>query len=314
MYLAVRPDVDISYSSEVLQLRNETRTSIIRNVALSQYEFIKRLIVGVDIDEYKRELNRDKRIAELVSILENHHFLYQRNNKVLETSNRTAGYWAAKGLNPDMAISKITNSNILILGMGGIGSVIFQHLLSAGVQKMTIVDSDCVELSNLNRQFIYKRSDIGKPKVLAAKCYAHDFFGENVSISCKQIVIRTENDLKTLVAGQLIDLAAVCVDQPTGFITDICQHFFAKNKIPYIVGGVGVKRGFFGPILNESLLMDTDTYTNMRNIPYSFGPTNTITAAFMAQEILEYLAGIPPKHDTYNVNFEDYTLVKMKEG
>lgn len=313
MYLAVRPDVDVSYLSEVLQLRNETRTLVIRNVTCNQYEFIKRLIMGIYIDECKVELNKDKHIAELVLILENHQFLYRRNNKALETSNRTAGYWAAKGLNPDVAISKIANSNILILGMGGIGSVVFQHLLSAGVQKTTIVDSDCVELSNLNRQFIYKRSDIGKPKVLAAKCYAHDFFGENISISCKQTAIQTENDLKTLTVGQSFDLAAVCVDQPVGLITDICQRFFTENKIPYIVSGVGVKRGFFGPILDESLPMDADTYTNMRNIPYSFGPTNTITAAFMAQEILEYLAGMPLKHDTYNINFEDYTLVKMKE-
>jgi sulfur carrier protein ThiS adenylyltransferase len=51
-----------------------------------------------------------------------------------------------------------------IAGVGGIGSNVAVHLVRSGVREITIVDFDCVEASNLNRQF-YFHDQIGQPKV-----------------------------------------------------------------------------------------------------------------------------------------------------
>ena len=59
---------------------------------------------------------------------------------------------------------KLCNANILLIGMGGIGSSIIQYLAGAGVGNIGIVDQDTVDLSNLQRQTIYKYNDIGKKK------------------------------------------------------------------------------------------------------------------------------------------------------
>ncbi len=55
-----------------------------------------------------------------------------------------------------------------IAGAGGIGSNVARHLVQAGVEQIKIVDFDCVETSNLNRQF-YSVSQVGRPKVECLK-------------------------------------------------------------------------------------------------------------------------------------------------
>lgn len=58
--------------------------------------------------------------------------------------------------------------NIIICGAGGIGSNLAVMLVRSGVKRLTIIDFDMVEESNLNRQYYFKK-DIGKPKVAALK-------------------------------------------------------------------------------------------------------------------------------------------------
>ena len=55
---------------------------------------------------------------------------------------------------------KLKKASVLIIGIGGLGSSVIQYLNAAGVGKIGIVDYDKVELSNLNRQLIYKDSDL----------------------------------------------------------------------------------------------------------------------------------------------------------
>lgn len=59
-----------------------------------------------------------------------------------------------------------------IVGMGGIGSAVFLPLLKLGVPEVHLWDDDHVELHNIPAQLIYRRSDVGLPKVVAAKQFA----------------------------------------------------------------------------------------------------------------------------------------------
>ena len=60
---------------------------------------------------------------------------------------------------------KILSSNVLVIGMGGLGCPLVTYLASSGVGKIGIVDFDKVEISNLNRQMLFGVNDIGKFKV-----------------------------------------------------------------------------------------------------------------------------------------------------
>ena len=62
-------------------------------------------------------------------------------------------------------LEKLKNSNILIVGIGGVGSFAAEFIARAGVGKMTIVDGDTVDITNINRQLPALHSTVGLPKV-----------------------------------------------------------------------------------------------------------------------------------------------------
>ncbi|PJC48687.1 MAG: adenylyltransferase, partial [Candidatus Omnitrophica bacterium CG_4_9_14_0_2_um_filter_42_8] len=64
---------------------------------------------------------------------------------------------------------KLLNARVLIIGAGGLGSPAALYLASAGIGTLGIVDSDKVELNNLQRQIVHSVNTVGKPKVDSAK-------------------------------------------------------------------------------------------------------------------------------------------------
>ena len=64
---------------------------------------------------------------------------------------------------------KIIDSNILIIGAGGLGTPALMYLARSGVENIGIADSDKISLSNLHRQILYDKKDVGKYKVDISK-------------------------------------------------------------------------------------------------------------------------------------------------
>lgn len=62
-------------------------------------------------------------------------------------------------------IFKLQNANIIVFGLGGVGSYVVEGLVRAGVQNICIVDKDVVDITNINRQLIATNQTIGKDKV-----------------------------------------------------------------------------------------------------------------------------------------------------
>lgn len=62
-------------------------------------------------------------------------------------------------------LEKLTNANVMVVGLGGVGSFAAEFLARAGVGKMTIVDGDVVDITNVNRQLPALHSTVGRPKV-----------------------------------------------------------------------------------------------------------------------------------------------------
>ena len=64
---------------------------------------------------------------------------------------------------------KILSAKVLVVGAGGLGCPAVEFLTRAGIGRLGIIDYDKVSLSNLHRQSLYEKSDIGKSKVLIIK-------------------------------------------------------------------------------------------------------------------------------------------------
>ena len=69
----------------------------------------------------------------------------------------------------------LSEAHVVLVGCGGIGSPVLQYLAAAGIGRLTLVDDDVVDVSNLQRQTIYTPSDIGRPKAEAAAEWVRRF-------------------------------------------------------------------------------------------------------------------------------------------
>lgn len=61
-------------------------------------------------------------------------------------------------------LAQISSSNLLIVGVGGIGCELLKLLSKSGFRRFTILDLDIIEETNLNRQFFFRKGDIGSYK------------------------------------------------------------------------------------------------------------------------------------------------------
>ncbi|EJL34092.1 HesA/MoeB/ThiF family protein [Novosphingobium sp. AP12] len=69
----------------------------------------------------------------------------------------------------------LSEAHVVLVGCGGIGSPSLQYLAAAGIGRLTLVDDDVVDISNLQRQTIYTPSDVGRPKAEAAAEWVRRF-------------------------------------------------------------------------------------------------------------------------------------------
>ena len=84
-----------------------------------------------------------------------------------EERERYARHLPLAGLD-EAAYERLKAASVLVIGAGGLGSPALYYLAAAGVGRLGIVDSDLVELSNLQRQILHTTADLGRPKTTSA--------------------------------------------------------------------------------------------------------------------------------------------------
>lgn len=124
---------------------------------------------------------------------------------------------------------RLSNSHVLIIGCGGLGSAASLYLTAAGIGHMVLVDDDSVESSNLQRQVVYRHCDIGKQKVDAI---AGQLFALNPDVRLRTLNHRLDErqlELEVMLADVVLDctdniatrqiINRVCFEQKTVLIS-----------------------------------------------------------------------------------------------
>ena len=241
-----------------------------------------------------------------------------------QTESLQSRYFHAIGNNPVIAENNLERAHVLILGLGGTGGTILQHLAPSGIKKFSLVDIDRVEKSNLQRQFLYDIESIGELKADMATNYI--LKREPASQIIPMIrKISTQDDLVDIIeALPRIDFCAVCIDEPVGTIFDIVSGVLWERDIPFIYGGVMIQSGFWGPVFAKrfsslspqdfKVWTSVDGADNISPLKICFSPYNTIVGGFMASAMLHYLSGSYHKiefaHGTF-ANFDKMSFGKI---
>ncbi len=129
---------------------------------------------------------------------------------------------------------KLQNSTVALVGCGGLGTVISNYLVRAGVGKIIIIDPDIVELDNLQRQVLFDEEDVHR-KLPKAQAAAEKLNKVNSQVSIEPFIdILSPRNIESIFnrADVVFDGTD---DMKTRFlINDAC----VKLNIPWIYGGV----------------------------------------------------------------------------
>ena len=145
------------------------------------------------------------------------------------------------------AMERLARSHVIIFGVGGVGSYVAECLARSGVGELTLVDSDTVALSNLNRQIQALHSTLGKNKVDAVAQRCLDI---NPDISVHPICGLYNAENRDLFWQDRYDYVADCIDLVSCKLDLILQ---AKERNIPIISALGT-----GNKLDPSQLQITD--------------------------------------------------------
>lgn len=133
-------------------------------------------------------------------------------------------------------LAKLIDKNILIVGLGGVGAYAAEMLCRAGIGKLTLVDGDVVEITNLNRQLPGTHSNLGKIK---AEVLADRFRDINPDIELVVIheYIREEQMIEILQTNY--DYVVDCIDTLTPKLFLIHHSLLRGLKLVSSMGAGG---------------------------------------------------------------------------
>lgn len=131
-------------------------------------------------------------------------------------------------------VKNLANKKVAIIGIGGTGSWVAQAVAMMGVGLLKIIDDDVVELTNLNRQPLFRESDVGKRKTAVTSQFLKNI-NPNLQIVEINKKIYNHSDLSFL---NEVDLVVSCADYPsTKEVGIIISDYCYPRGIPAIIGG-----------------------------------------------------------------------------
>ncbi len=137
-------------------------------------------------------------------------------------------------------VAQLSAAHVVLVGMGGIGCPALQYLAGAGIGRLTLIDDDTVDLSNLQRQTLFTPADVGQSKAEVAAQWVRTFDPESTVRAIAERI--TSANAVDLLAG-----ADVILDGTDNFATRLLVSDTATAlRIPLVSAAIGRFQGQIG--------------------------------------------------------------------
>ena len=134
-------------------------------------------------------------------------------------------------------VEKLQNANLLVVGLGGVGSFAAEFLARSGIGKMTIVDGDTVDITNINRQLPALHSTVGKSKV---EVVSERLLDINPDLQLTKInEFLNPERMDEVIGAEKFDYILDCIDSVTPKLALIITAKRRKIKIVSSMGAGG---------------------------------------------------------------------------
>ncbi len=194
-----------------------------------------------------------------------------------------------------VGVAKMTAAHVVLVGMGGIGCPALQYLAGAGIGRLTLIDDDSVDLSNLQRQTLFTPADVGQPKAEVAARWVLGFDPE-LAVTAIPERITPAN------AAALLNGADVILDGTDNFATRLLVSDTATAlHIPLVSAAIGRFQGQIGTF--RGWLADSPCYRCFVGDAFDAGDCDTcaeqgvlgamvgLIGSFAAMEVVRALTG-----------------------
>ncbi len=183
----------------------------------------------------------------------------------------------------------LLDARVVVVGAGGLGGGVLQHLVAAGVGHVVIVEFDRVSLSNLNRQILYTTSDIGESK---GECAVRRLSALNPEVTIELI----ETKLTQENAQEILRRADIVVDCTDNYeVRYIMDHTCESLSLALVHASVEHYRGavtvFHGGRAGGYAALYGDDLSTQSSVGV-LSPVVGCLSSLQAQEVLKLITGI----------------------
>lgn len=205
--------------------------------------------------------------------------------------------------------ARLRAATVVLIGVGGLGSWALAALACAGLGRLVAVDDDDVALSNLNRQLLYRRGDVGRRKVAAA-ADAIAAFDPGLALEPVCERVGSPEDVARLARGA--DFVVETADSPPHEIGRWINTGCAELGIPHISAGQFPPLVRIGPTYapGRSACLECQERAIRREFPLfdelvehrkrasmpdaTLGAASGLVGSLLAMEVVHHLTGIRP--------------------
>lgn len=258
-HLALHPDTIVIPNEGFLTFVRQKRLKI-EMADKVWLGIVKKLRAGIAYEAISRLPAKSR---QLVSALGQSGFLVRKTPSAemsdADLSSRTVSWMSFRGIDSDDYLSRMAESHVVIVGCGGTGSHIAAQFAAAGVGALTLIDAAQLNLSDLNRQYLYTRADIGRAKVSALKERLAERYPET-SVDAHVARIDDGEQIERLLGSKACmrtpNLIVCAADSPPLVINHACAIAAKNIGCALLEGSVGFEELSIGPLSKHETELD----------------------------------------------------------